>query len=158
MDPGSGSVGHATRLARTRAAEKFAVARLGAMVDDPVTHSAPGDSVAPRRPGIDWEPGDEDYPFPALPGESAIEYVHRWLDAAGYARIDEAGVRFIHEADVVNLLNHVTADVDLLQARLAEFGDHVVVAADHAATVRRIEAAIVELGVALDTLQARRER
>lgn len=114
--------------------------------------------MPPRGPGIEWEPGDEDYPFPALPGETSIDYLRRWLESAAYARIDDAGARFIHEVDVANLFNHVTADADLLQARLEEFGDHVVVAADHAATIRRIEAAIVELTVALETIQARRDR
>lgn len=111
-----------------------------------------------RGPGIKWEPGDEDYPFPALPRESPIEYLHRWLDSAGYARIEDAGARYIHEVDVANLFNHVTADAALLQARLEEFGDHVLVAADQATMIRRIEAAIVELKVALDTLEPRRGR
>jgi hypothetical protein len=104
-------------------------------------------------PGIQWEPGEEDYPFPARPGESALDFVRRWLDSAGYARMDQAGVRFVHEVDVLNLVNNVTADTDLLRARLEEFGDQIVVASDHAATVRRIETAIAELSAALVTLK-----
>ena len=86
----------------------------------------------PTGPGIRWEPGDEDYPFAAMPGESALDYLRRWLDSAGYARVEQGGVRYVHEDDVANLFNHVTADVDLLRARLATFGDHVLVASDHA--------------------------
>jgi hypothetical protein len=104
------------------------------------------------EPGIRWEPGEEDYPFPALPGESALDFVRRWLDSAGYARIEQDGVRFVHEVDVLNLVNNVTADIDLLRARLGEFGDQIVAASDHAATVRRIETAIDELNAALLTL------
>ena len=104
------------------------------------------------EPGIRWEPGEEDYPFPAMPGESALDFVRRWLDAAGYARIEQDGVRFVHEVDVLNLVNNVTADIDLLRARLAEFGDQIVAASEHAATVRRIETAIDELNAALVTL------
>ena len=120
----------------------------GAHVDD--------DDV--RGPGIEWEPGDEDYPFPALTGEPALDYLRRWLDTAGYARIERAGARFIHEEDVANLFNHVTADVDLLRSRLEQYGDHVVVANDHAETLRRIEAAIALLSAALDTLRGPRDR
>ncbi len=104
-------------------------------------------------PGIHWEPGDEDYPFESLPGESALDYLRRWLDSAGYARIEQDGIRYVHEEDVVNLFNNVTADVDLLRARLATFGDHVLVASDHAATIARVDAAITELRAVLDTLQ-----
>ena len=104
-------------------------------------------------PGIRWEPGDEDYPFAAEPGESALDYLRRWLDSAGYARVEQDGVRYVHEEDVANLFNHVTADVDLLRARLATFGDHVLLASDHAATITRVESAIAELRAVLDTLQ-----
>ena len=52
-----------------------------------------------------------------------------------------------------NLFNHVTADVELLRARLATFGDHVLVASDHAATIARVDAAIAELRTVLATLQ-----
>ena len=104
-------------------------------------------------PGIRWEPGDEDYPFAALPGESALDYLRRWLDSAGYARVEQDGIRYVHEEDVANLFNHVTADVDLLRARLATFGDHVLVASDHAEAIARVESAIAELRAVLDTLQ-----
>jgi hypothetical protein len=104
-------------------------------------------------PGIQWEPGEEDYPFPARPGESALDFVRRWLDSAGYARIEQDGVRFVHEVDVLNLVNNVTADIELLRARLGEFGDQIVAASEHAATVRRIETAITELDAALVTLK-----
>ena len=94
------------------------------------------DVPGPTGPGIRWEPGDEDYPFAAVPGESALDYLRRWLDSAGYARVEQGGVRYVHEEDVANLFNHVTADVDLLRARLATFGDHVLLASDHAADAR----------------------
>ena len=32
------------------------------------------DVTGPTGPGIHWEPGDEDYPFAAMPGESALDY------------------------------------------------------------------------------------
>jgi hypothetical protein len=117
------------------------------------------DSGATPRPtlaaGIPWEPGEEDYPFPALPGESALDFLRRWLDAAGYARVEQGGVRFVHEVDVLNLVNNITADIDLLRARLDTFGDRIVAASEHAATVGRIEAAIGELDAALDALRKR---
>jgi hypothetical protein len=109
-------------------------------------------------PGIQWEPGEEDYPFPARSGESALDFVARWLAMADYARVDRAGVRYIHETDVANLFNHVTADVELLRARLEQFGDQVIAAADHAATVRRIETSIVELRKALAMLDRSDDR
>jgi len=105
------------------------------------------------EPGIHWEPGEEDYPFPGLPGESALDYLRRWLESAGYARIEQGGVRFVHEGDVLNLVNNVTADVDLLRARLDAFGDRIVVASELARTVRQIETAIAELNAALATLK-----
>jgi hypothetical protein len=52
---------------------------------------------APMGPGIEWEPGEEDYPFPARAGESALEYLRRWVESATYGRIEHAGARFIHE-------------------------------------------------------------
>lgn len=109
-----------------------------------------GDAVEP--PGISWEPGDEDYPFEAVAGETALDYFGRWLEQATYARVERGGVRFIHETDVANVLNHVTADVGLLRARLGAFGDRVVTAQAYDDTVERIERAVTELGEALDTL------
>ena len=111
------------------------------------------DTSGSTDPGIRWEPGDEDYPFASLPGESALDFLRRWLDSAGYARVEQGGVRYIHEEDVANLFNHVTADTDLLRARLETFGDHVLLASDHALTVARVESAIAELRAVLDTLQ-----
>jgi hypothetical protein len=105
------------------------------------------------EPGIEWEPGEEDYPFASLPGESAMDFVHRWIETADYARIEQDGTRFIHEVDVGNLINHVTADLDLLQARLGEFGDLLISATDHATTANRIDAAIVALQEALEVLR-----
>ena len=105
------------------------------------------------EPGIQWEPGEEDYPFPGLPGESALDYLRRWLESAGYARIEQAGVRFVHEGDVLNLVNNITADVDLLRARLDAFGDRIVVASEHERTVRQIQTAIAQLNEALATLK-----
>jgi hypothetical protein len=105
------------------------------------------------EPGIQWEPGEEDYPFPGLPGESALDYLHRWLESAGYARIEQAGVRFVHEGDVLNLVNNITADIDLLRARLDAFGDRIVMASEHERTVRQIQNAIAQLNEALATLK-----
>ena len=99
-------------------------------------------------PGIAWEPGEEDYPFAAHPGESALKYFARWLDEAGYARIEHAGHRYVHEVDVMNVVNHITADVGLLRARLDEYGDQVVTAADYTAVIQRIEGAIALLRAA----------
>ena len=111
---------------------------------------------ASERSGIRWEPGDEDYPFAAVPGETALDYFGRWLDEAGYARIERGGVRYIHETDVANVLNHVTADVGLLRARLETYGDRVVTAEAYDATVQRLEQAVAELAEALDTLRQSR--
>jgi arginase family enzyme len=100
-------------------------------------------------PGIPWEAGEEDYPFAAMPGEAALEYFQRWLQDAGYARVERNGARYVHETDVTNVVNHITADVSLLRARLDQFGDRVVTSADHAATVERIERALAQLDDAL---------
>jgi hypothetical protein len=126
------------------------------MVQDERMTAETGDGVAGEPPGIRWEPGDEDYPFASVAGETALDFFARWLDAAGYARIDRAGVRYIHETDVANLLNHVTADVGLLRARLGRFGDRVITAEAYDATVDRVERALAELGDALDTLRQSR--
>ena len=99
--------------------------------------------------GIPWEAGEEDYPFAALPGEAALEYFQRWLDEAGYARIERGGARYVHETDVTNVVNHITADVSLLRARLDQFGDRVVTSAENAATIDRIERAVAQLNEAL---------
>jgi hypothetical protein len=88
----------------------------------------------------------------ARPDETAIAYFERWLKEAPYARVERFGVRFIHETDVTNVVNHITADVELLRARLDEFGDRVLSAADHAATVERIEEAVIGLTEALAAL------
>jgi hypothetical protein len=96
-------------------------------------------------PGIAWEPGEEDYPFAARPGESALKYFERWLDEATYARVEHAGHRYLHEVDVMNVVNHITADVGLLRGRLDEYGDQVVTAADYATIIQRIEGAIALL-------------
>ena len=106
-----------------------------------------------RLPGISWEPGEEDYPFVAIPGENALDFFGRWLEEAGYARVERNGVRYIHESDAVNVVNHITADVGLLRARLGPFGDRVVSAEDYGETIERIEHAVAELGEALDTLR-----
>lgn len=124
------------------------------MADKDSTPTSAPDAAGRQGPGILWEPGEEDYPFPTMRGESALDYLRRWLDSAGYARVQHNGARFIHEEDVANLFNHVTADVELLRPRLDQFGDHVVIAADHAATIRRIETAIGDLRAVLETLQA----
>lgn len=122
------------------------------MVDRaPATGSSNGTGPG-SGPGIAWLPGDEDYPFVARPGETAVEYFERWLREAPYASIEQNGARYLHETDVTNVLNHITADVGLLQARLDEFGDHVLTAADHKATLQRIDEAIARLGEALAAL------
>lgn len=105
-----------------------------------------------EAPGIAWEPGEEDYPFAAQPEEAALQYLRRWLDEAGYARIERHGVRYIHEGDVANVLNHITADVDLLRARVSTWGDRIMTASEHAATSEGIENAMAELQRALATL------
>jgi hypothetical protein len=117
-----------------------------------------GEAREGAAPGIQWEPGEEDYPFPARTGESALDFLARWLATADYARVDRAGVRYIHETDVANLFNHVTADVELLRARLEQFGDQVIAAADHASTMRRIETSIAELREALAILDGSGDR
>ena len=118
----------------------------------PITDSSNG-LVISSGPGIDWVPGDEDYPFPARPGETAVEYFARWLKEAPYASIERQGARYLHETDVTNVLNHITADVELLRARLDEFGDRVLTAADYTATVQRIEEAMTRLAEARATLK-----
>ena len=117
-----------------------------------------GHALERAEPGIQWEAGEEDYPFPALPGESALDYFRRWLDTAAYARVDQVGIRYIHEEDVANLFNHVTADIDLLRTRLGEFGDLLISATEHEAMVRRLEAAIEGLRDTLDMLQTPPDR
>lgn len=106
----------------------------------------------PDAPGIPWEPGEEDYPFAARRGESALDYFQRWLETADYARLEHRGATYIHAVDVGNVLNHVTADVALLRARLDQFGDRVVTAADYAATLDHVERAMVELRETLAAL------
>lgn len=130
------------------------------MVDSSSTSRTPaGDGTGNGRPngapGIAWEPGEEDYPFAALPGESALKYFERWLEEASYARLEHAGSRYLHEVDVINVVNHITADVGLLRGRLDEFGDQVVTAADFAAIVQRIEGAITLLREARTDLDQR---
>lgn len=102
--------------------------------------------------GIAWEPGEEDYPFQSKPGETALDYLERWLDDAQYARIERGGIRYIHEVDVSNVMNHVTVDVALIRARLNPFGDHVLTAAEHKETAERLNRAITELHEALGFL------
>jgi hypothetical protein len=118
-----------------------------------VEHGSVAQPPVGTEPGIDWEPGDEDYPFDAVPGETAVDFFGRWLAQAPYARIDRDGVRFLHETDVANVLNHITADVGLLRARLGPFGDRIMTADDHNATTARIEQALSELQEALATLR-----
>jgi hypothetical protein len=127
------------------------------MAQDERTSGPAGSGDTGVAPGIRWEPGDEDYPFASIPGETALDFFARWLGEAGYARVDQGGVRYIHETDVANVLNHVTADVGLLRARLGAFGDRVVTAEAYDATVERIEGAVAELGAALDALREPRD-
>lgn len=128
------------------------------MVDSSsASRSTAGDGTGSERaegsPGIAWEPGEEDYPFATLPGESALKYFERWLEEASYARLEHAGSRYLHEVDVINVVNHITADVGLLRGRLDEFGDRVVTAAEFTAVVQRIEGAITLLHDARMDLQ-----
>jgi hypothetical protein len=122
------------------------------MIDDGRT----GAGTATPEPGIAWVPGDEDYPFPAVEGEDALEFFGRWLERAPYARIDRDGVRYLHERDVANLLNHVTADIGLIRRRLDSFGDRVMAADEYDETIQRIEAAVGSLDVALERLRRSR--
>ena len=112
------------------------------MVDD--TNSSEGDGA-----GIPWEPGEEDYPFPALPGEQAMQYLRRWLDSAGFARIERDGVVYVHETDLVNVVNHITADVRLLRARLSQFGDRIIAADQYDPAIAQIETAVADITAAL---------
>ena len=97
---------------------------------------------AMEPPASTGNPARRHYPFAARSGESALNYFARWLDEAGYARVEHAGRRYVHEVDVMNVVNHITADVALLSARLDEYGDQVVTAADYTAVIERIEGAI----------------
>ena len=54
----------------------------------PTAHHA-----ADAAPGIPWEAGEEDYPFAAVAGGTALEYFERWLEGAGYARIEHDGAQ-----------------------------------------------------------------
>lgn len=123
------------------------------MSERTTARSPTGHHDADAAPGIPWEAGEEDYPFAAVAGETALEYFERWLEEAGYSRIEQDGARYVHETDVKNVVNHITADVNLLRARLDQFGDRVVTSADHAATVERIERAIGQLKDALATMR-----
>lgn len=93
-------------------------------------------------PGIEWEPGEEDYPFPALPDEDAMAFFQRWLDDAGYARVSSEGARYIHETDVLNLVNHVTADYGLIDRRIAAYGDRIISSRARVAAIEHLDAAI----------------
>jgi hypothetical protein len=101
----------------------------------PLTGSSNGLGTS-SGPGIEWVPGDEDYPFAARPGETAVDYFARWLKDAPYASVERQGARYLHETDVINVLNHITADVALLRARLDEFGDRVLTLAEARATLK----------------------
>ena len=98
-------------------------------------------------------PGDEDYPFSARPSETAVEYFARWLREAPYASIERQGARYLHETDVTNVVNHITADVALVRARLDEFGDRVLTAADYTSTIERIDEALTRLTEVRATLK-----
>ena len=123
------------------------------MVDRAPPAGSSNGSGTSSGPGIEWVPGDEDYPFAARPGETAVEYFARWLREAPYASIERQGARYLHETDVTNVLNHITADVALLRARLDEFGDRVLTAADYTATIQRIDEAITRLAEGRATLK-----
>jgi len=127
------------------------------MVEDEGAARPLTDPEADDAPGISWEPGEEDYPFAAIAGETALDFFGRWLGEAWYARIERHGIRYIHEADVANVVNHITADVGLLRARLGPFGDRVVSAEDYGETIERIESAVAVLGEALGTLRGPRD-
>ncbi len=123
------------------------------MVENELAGRGSAEAGDRRAPGISWEPGEEDYPFAAIPGESALDYFGRWLEGSGYARIERDGIRYIHEEDIANVVNHITADVGLLRARLGPFGDKVVTAETYGEAIERIEQALADLGKALDTLR-----
>lgn len=123
------------------------------MVEDELAEGRSTGAGKDGEPGINWEAGEEDYPFAAIPGESALDYFGRWLEGAGYARIEREGIRYIHERDIANVVNHITADVGLLQARLGAFGDKVVTAERYGEAIDRIEEALADLSEALATLR-----
>ena len=81
------------------------------MAEEQHDAGSPADVDLGAEPGIGRETGEEDYPFAAVPGEAALEFFGRWLDQARYARVERAGIRYIHEADASNVVNHITADV-----------------------------------------------
>lgn len=83
-----------------------------------------------ERAGIEWLPGDEDYPFPSLPGEDPVAYCQRWLADAPYARVEREGVRYIHEEDVANLVNAVTIDLEVLDESFSRWGERLLRAAE----------------------------
>jgi hypothetical protein len=118
----------------------------------PLTGSSNGSGNS-SGPGIEWVPGDEDYPFAARPSETAVEYFARWLKEAPYASIERQGARYLHETDVTNVVNHITADVALVRARLDEFGDRVLTAADYTSTIERIDEAMTRLTEVRATLK-----
>ena len=107
----------------------------------------PGQLGRPRDP---LEAGEEDYPFGALPGRGCAR-VFPWepYQVQETRAVERGGVRYVHETDVTNVINHITADVSLLRARLDQFGDRVVTSADHTATVDRIDRAVAQLNEAL---------
>ena len=93
-------------------------------------------------PGIEWEPGEEDDPVPALPDEDAMAFLQRWLDDAAYARLSSGGAKYIHETDVLNLVNHVTADYGLIDRRIAAYGDRIISSRARLAAIEHLDAAI----------------
>jgi hypothetical protein len=127
------------------------------MVDPSPSTDSPNDA-ADAAPGIAWLPGDEDYPFAAEAGETALGYFERWLRDAPYARVVRGGATYVHEDDVTNVVNHITADVNLLRARLDEFGDHVMTAAETKAATQHIEEAIARLALAVTALSREPQR
>jgi hypothetical protein len=106
-----------------------------------------------ERAGIDWLPGDEDYPLPSLPGEDAVAYFHRWLAEAPYARIERDGVRYIHETDVANLINAITMDLDLLDRVLSVWGERLLGSDERSLLGRSLQQVLDLTGEALVVIE-----
>ena len=111
------------------------------------------DGVAKYPGGIDWLPGDEDYPFPSRAGEDPAGYCRRWLAEAPYARVERDGVRYIHETDVANLVNAITMDLDLLDGSLSVWGERLLRSEERAALGRSLQQILDLAGEALGVIE-----
>ncbi len=108
------------------------------------------------RGGIDWLPGDEDYPFPSQEGEDPVRYCQRWLAEAPYAHIERGGIRYIHETDVANLVSAITMDLDLLDVSLSEWGERLLRSDERTALGRTLQQILDLAGEALGVIERER--